>query len=247
MGRQVLGIYTWNASVFGHSWIESSFSEINQFHPANPMKIVIIGAGIAGCAAYLELRKHLPTPSDSEVDPEIIIYEAYSTDLHMNVEERQKRQGKNTYSSTLLVGGGLGIAANGLNVLRRLDEDLLKDVVRSGYAASKFNMKSKNGWSLVSMDATGHASSEKQRMHMIAASRHSLWQALRSRIPDEHIINKRISKVIASPTGKNLIHFVDGSRSLEADLVIGADGVRSTAKRAIFREAKEDPYPPKYE
>ncbi|KAJ5390676.1 uncharacterized protein N7496_001744 [Penicillium cataractarum] len=208
------------------------------------MKIVIIGAGIAGCAAYLELRKHLPP---SEADHEIIIYEAYSTDLNVTSKEREQKQEDNTHSSTLLVGGGLGIAANGLNVLRRLDEDLLKDVVRSGYAASTFNMKSKNGWSLVSMDATGLAYSEKQRMHMVAASRHSFWQALRSRVPGEHIINKRISEVIAKSDGKNLIHFVDGSPSVEADLVIGADGVRSTAKRAIFPEAKEDPYPPNYE
>lgn len=210
------------------------------------MKIVIIGAGIAGCAAYLELRKHLP-PSGSEADHEIIIYEAYSTDLHVTAEEREKKQEENTHSSTLLVGGGLGIGANGLNVLRRLDEDLLKDVVRSGYAASTFHMKSKNGWSLVSMDATGHTSSKEQRMHMVAASRHSMWQALRSRIPDKHIINKRISEVLACPNGMNLIHFVDGSPSVEADLVIGADGVRSSAKRAIFPEAKEDPYPPNYE
>jgi 2-polyprenyl-6-methoxyphenol hydroxylase-like FAD-dependent oxidoreductase len=211
------------------------------------MKIVIIGAGIAGCAAYLELRKHLPPPSDSEVDHEIIIYEAYSTDVHVTSKERERKQEDNTHSSTLLVGGGLGIAANGLNVLRRLDEDLMKDVVRSGYAASTFNMKSKNGWPLVSMDATGHTSSEKQRMHMIAASRHSFWQALRSRIPGEHIINKRVLEVIAKPDGKNVIHFVDGSPSVETDLVIGADGVRSTVKRAIFADAKEDPYPPNYE
>lgn len=211
------------------------------------MKIVIIGAGIAGCAAYLELRKHLPPPSDSEVDHEIIIYEAYSTDVHVTPKEREQKQEDNTHSSTLLVGGGLGIAANGLNVLRRLDEDLMKDIVRSGYAASTFNMKSKNGWSLVSMDATGHTSSEKQRMHMIAASRHSFWQALRSRIPGEHIINKRVLEVIAKPYGKNVIHFVDGSPSVEADLIIGADGVRSTVKRAIFPDAKEDPYPPNYE
>lgn len=211
------------------------------------MKIVIIGAGIAGCAAYLQLRKHLPIPSDSESNHEIIIYEAYSTDLDVTAEKRQQTQEDNTHSSTLLVGGGLGIAANGLHVLRRLDEDLLKDVVCSGYAASKFNMKSKNGCQLVSIDATGQTSSGKQRMHMIAASRHSLWQALRSRIPDGHIINKRISKVVANPVGKNVIHFVDGSSSVEADLVIGADGIRSTAKRAIFPQAKEDPYPPKYE
>lgn len=234
---------TWSAIVFSRSHL-ALISQKSEKHHTSSMKIIIIGAGIAGCAAYLELRKHLPTSSGDHV---IIIYEAYSTDLNVTAEERHQKQESNTHSSTLLVGGGLGIAANGLNVLRRLDEDLLKDVVRSGYAASTFNMKSKNGWFLVSMDATGHTASEKQRMHMVASSRHSLWQALRSRIPDGHIINKRISEVVASPDGKNLIHFVDGSPSVDADLVIGADGVRSTAKRAIFPESKEDPYPPNYE
>ncbi|KAJ6115774.1 hypothetical protein N7523_006191 [Penicillium sp. IBT 18751x] len=213
------------------------------------MKIVILGAGISGCTVYLELRKHLNKPTGSQATHEITIYEAYSTDLNVTPEQRQSNE--DTHSSTLVVGGGLGIGANGLNVLRRLDEDLLREVVRNGYVTAVSNLKSKNGWLLMSMQTTGpHSSDDKdsmENMHMVASSRHSLWKALRSRVPEEHIVNKRILEVIARPDGKNLIRFDDRSPEIEADLVIGADGVRSIAKRALFPESIDDPYPPHYE
>jgi 2-polyprenyl-6-methoxyphenol hydroxylase-like FAD-dependent oxidoreductase len=98
------------------------------------MKIVILGAGISGCTVYLELQKHLPKPSGPEASHEITIYEAYSTDLDVTPEQRQKNE--DTHSSTLVVGGGLGISANGLNVLRHLDEDLLREIVRNGYVTA---------------------------------------------------------------------------------------------------------------
>lgn len=214
------------------------------------MKIVIIGAGIAGCTAYLELQKHLPKPSDSETNHEITIYEAYNTDLDVTPAQRQKTE--ETHSSTLIVGGGLGVAPNGLNILRRLDEDLLKDVVRAGYVVSTSNLKSKDGCILMSVKPTGPKPQSKitddpERMHMVACSRHALWKALRARIPNEHILNRRVKEVVSHGYEKNIVRFADGSPEVEADLVIGADGVKSTAKRALFPDAQRDPYPPQYE
>ncbi|KAJ5611792.1 hypothetical protein N7528_008897 [Penicillium herquei] len=206
------------------------------------MKIVIIGAGISGCTMYLELQKHLP--KSAGVEPhEIILYEAYNTDVDVTSEQRQE---EHTHSSTLLVGGGLGIAANGLRVLQRLDESLLRDVVRNGYAVSSSNLKSKNGSCLMSLGAAASVDASPP-MNMVMSSRDTFWRCLRARVPGDRIINKRIEKVVANPDGKNQIFFVDGSPPVEADLVIGADGVRSTAKRAIFPDAEEDPYPPHYE
>ncbi|KAJ5978507.1 hypothetical protein N7501_001849 [Penicillium viridicatum] len=212
------------------------------------MKIVIIGAGIAGCAAYLELQKHPPRPTKSHESHEITIYEAYNTNLSITADDRIE---EHTHSSTLIVGGGLGVAPNGLNVLKRLDEELLKDVVRGGYVTAISNMKNKNGWPLFSMKSASsddNSNNNNNRSpHMLATSRHSLWTALRGRIPDHHIIHKRISQVVARSNGRNLIRFADDSPPVEADLVIGADGVRGTAKRALFPDAEEDPYPPNYE
>lgn len=212
------------------------------------MKIAIIGAGIAGCAVYLELKKHLKKSDGSPEDLDIKIYEAYDTGKDVTSEDRE--QGP-TDSSTLIVGGGLGIAPNGLGVIQRLDEELLREVTRDGYVITRSNLKSKNGNLLMYIDPNGSGTREpgeaSTKLNMVACSRHSLWGCLRTRIPDEDIVTKRVSQIIANPEGRNIIHFVDGSESVEADIIIGADGVKSTAKRALFPEAAEDRYPPHYE
>ncbi|GJN67424.1 hypothetical protein PLICBS_001449 [Purpureocillium lilacinum] len=210
------------------------------------MKIAIIGAGISGCTAYLLLKKHLPKALDAE-DHSITIYEAYDTNKDTTYVERG--QGP-THSSTLIVGGGLGVGPNGLNVIKRLDEDLLRDIVRGGYVVSTMIMKSKNGTVLVRTQPAGDPESDKvadRNMHMVSSSRHSLWKCLRERIPDDAIVTKRVSAVVANPSGPNTVSFVDGSPSVEVDLVIGADGLKSSANRALFPEVKEDPFPPHYE
>jgi 2-polyprenyl-6-methoxyphenol hydroxylase-like FAD-dependent oxidoreductase len=212
------------------------------------MKIAIIGAGIAGCAVYLELKKHLQKNDCSPEDLDIKIYEAYDTGKDVTFEDREPGP---THSSTLIIGGGLGIAPNGLGVIQRLDEELLREITRNGYVITRSNMKNKNGSMLMYIDANGSVAKEpgepSKKLNMVACSRHSLWRSLRTRIPDDAIVTKRVSQVIANPKGRNIIHFVDGSESVEADIVIGADGVKSIAKRALFPEAAEDQYPPHYE
>lgn len=212
------------------------------------MKVVIIGAGIAGCAVYLELKKHFPKSDDPTKDLDIKIYEAYDTGKDVTSEDREPGP---THSSTLIVGGGLGIAPNGLSVLQRLDEGLLRDVTRDGYVITRSNLKNKNGNLLMYIDPNGSTTREpgepSKKLNMVACSRHSLWRCLRTRIPDEDIVTKRVSQVIANPEGRNIVHFVDESEPVEADIVIGADGVKSIAKRALFPEAAEDQYPPHYE
>ncbi|KAJ5330145.1 hypothetical protein N7452_010535 [Penicillium brevicompactum] len=209
------------------------------------MKIAIIGGGIAGCAVYLELQKHLPKPHEVK-QHEIVIYEPYDMDIDTTAE---RRSADITHSSTLLVGGGLGVAPNGLRVLRRLDEGLLKDVVRGGYVTATSNMKNKDSWPLLSMSSScaEGVTQDGRSLHMVATSRHAFWRALCTRIPPHDIINKRISRVFANPNGRNIVEFADGSPSVEADLVIGADGVKSTVKKALFPDDEGDSYPPHYE
>ena len=111
------------------------------------MKIAIIGAGISGCAAYLQLQKHLPGSHT------ITIYESHDTSKDRKFDASKGSQEEDaTHSSTLIVGGGLGIGPNGLHVLKRLDEDLLRDIVRGGYVVPHGNLKSKHGRLLIRMD-----------------------------------------------------------------------------------------------
>ncbi|KAJ5242508.1 uncharacterized protein N7469_000835 [Penicillium citrinum] len=213
------------------------------------MKIVIVGAGISGCAAYLSLQKHLPQSAGDTHSYKI--YEAYDTLRDTTFRERADAASgeESTRSATLVVGGGLGIGPNGLNVLKRLDESLFRDAVRSGYPYSNFKIKSAYGWTL--MDVAATADVNGQTMNSVAMSRHSIWKALRDRVPDDVIVNKKVARVIprGSSSGKHLIEFTDGSESVEADLVLGADGLKSTVKCALFdaEAGGQDPYPPQYE
>jgi salicylate hydroxylase len=50
----------------------------------------------------------------------------------------------------------------------------------------------------------------------------------------EHF-GKRCSNITATPSGRSLIHFADGSTH-ETDVVIGADGVKSTVRNAVIGE-----------
>lgn len=204
------------------------------------MKIVIIGGGISGCAVYLALKKHLPPLVGPVQEHEYIIYEAYDTSKNQQLAPA----GGETYSASLVVGGGIGVGPNGLNVLKRLDENMFHDVVRAGYPFASQQMKSAYGWNLMrTPTAVGDPP-----LSSVSMSRHALWNCLRSRVPDNIIRNQRISKVVIESDGRKIVKFVDGSPGVQADLVIGADGLKSTAKEALFPEETDgDPFPPNYE
>lgn len=210
------------------------------------MKIIIIGAGISGCTAYLQLKKHLPQPRGPApaAQHEITIYEAYDT----NIDTTDEGRAGDTHSSTLVVGGGLGIFPNGLNVLKRLDGDILRDIVRGGYAIAHQDLRTKNGALLVRMETTADADPglDGKQMHLLGVSRHWLWRSLRIRIPDCDIQTRRVASVVANESGRNKVHFVDGSEPVEADLVIGADGIKGVTKLALFPGQEKD-YAPEYQ
>ncbi|RAK87210.1 FAD/NAD(P)-binding domain-containing protein [Aspergillus costaricaensis CBS 115574] len=215
------------------------------------MKIIIIGAGISGCAAYLTLRKHLPPPPPSSPpqDHEFTIYEAYPSTSSPNPTNK------------ITIGGGLGIAPNGLRVLERLDESILRDAVSSGYMLDHTNLKDKHGKTLIqlpssssssgSRDSSGSSESTGDRskaLHLLGTSRHNFWLSLRRRIPENIIVyNKRVARVISHPTQRNMVTFVDGSEPVYADLVVGADGLRSVVRQSIFDGGGEGLGGPRYE
>ncbi|PWY68009.1 FAD/NAD(P)-binding domain-containing protein, partial [Aspergillus sclerotioniger CBS 115572] len=207
------------------------------------MKIVIVGGGISGCVAYLALRKHLPRPPPPAEDHEFTIYEAYDANTNHDRSEQD------THSSTPIIGGGLGIAPNGLHVLERLDSDLLHEIVQGGYMVDHSNVKTKHGHLLMRLSSSTACLSPNNPlpMHLLGTSRHNLWQALHRRIPEDIIINKRVVKVTPNTTGPKTLTFADDSPPVSADVVIGADGLKSITKRALFPEATEDPYSPHYE
>jgi 2-polyprenyl-6-methoxyphenol hydroxylase-like FAD-dependent oxidoreductase len=214
------------------------------------MKIVIVGAGISGLSTYLFLRKHLPTPSPPAQPHSIHIYETYDTTRGLNRKDGIHPGAHDQIASSIGIGGGLGIMGNGLNVLKRLDESLFHDIVRHGHPMHDFKMSNARGWTLAKIPIK---SQDEPPMTCVMIARQALWDCLRVNVPDSAIVTKKISAVVATAgEEKKIIEFADGSPAEECDLVIGADGLRSVVRRAIFSSSEgdnktEEPFPAHYE
>lgn len=192
------------------------------------MKVVIVGGGIGGLSFYLFLQKLFPGSSDSPL--EILVYETYHT------SHRVKNTGNSAHGDTTAlppdtVGGALGIAPNGLRALRDLSPDLFTAIVDHGYAVSHFWVQSARGWNLARLPATDHGNPQ---LPTILISRQVLWKQLRDRVPDGAIVRRTVTGVTCAHNQRPRIRFADDSPHIEADLVVGADGVRSVVKNAVL-------------
>lgn len=190
------------------------------------MKISIVGAGISGLTTYLFLRKHLPNSSTHS----ITIYEAYDTSkLYTNSTTHDPSA---DHFLVTAIGNALGISANGLNVLRRLDSHLFDEVVSRGCPVHTWKITNARGWNLVDAKIPG---SEEGEVQSIMIARQALWEVLWSRVPDGVVVNRKVVDVVARKAKRNEVAFADGGVE-EADLVVGADGLRSIVRTAMFRE-----------
>lgn len=203
------------------------------------MKIVIVGGGIGGLSTYLFLQKEL---SSKDPSIKILIYESHETPKKSDWPETSLSVPSSFANG---VGGVLGISPNGVRVLQQLNEDLFRNVVNHGYPVKQFNFRNCHGKSLANFPTTNFADPP---VHTILISRQALWAALRDRIPDSAILCKRVLGVTPGTTSQSpRVQFADDPSDEEADLVIGADGVRSVVKRAVTGDENGDSYPANYE
>ncbi|KAL9129342.1 MAG: hypothetical protein Q9217_002180 [Psora testacea] len=190
------------------------------------MKIVIVGAGIGGLTTYLFLTKLLASAFRPQGTLHIVILEKHNASKSPDVLGEHVHKSEST-----TVGGALGIAPNGVQVLQDLDEDLCHDVVSKGYPVSYFALKSAQGWKLADFRATNYESPPKPT---ILIGRQKLWDCLRQRVPDNAIIYQTISHIEQSHLNHQKVRYKANTIECEADLVIGADGVRSAVKEAVM-------------
>ena len=207
------------------------------------MKIVIIGGGISGLSTYLFLQQRLPTPAPPAEQHEITIYENHDASRKLKRQLHSKDATEQT-TNTIAIGGGLGLGPNGLNVLKRLNKNLFHDVVRSGHSISQWRMSCARGWELASVNIQ---TDEEPPMKSVMIGRQTLWHCIREYVPDEVIVQQKITKVVAAAGQRPVISFADGSPDVECDVVLGCDGLRSIVRTAIFSDLGEDKYPPNYE
>lgn len=197
------------------------------------MKIIIVGAGVAGLSTYLHLRKNLPS------NIEITIYESHHSraDTDMNNDEITFESLSN---STQLVGGALGVGPNGMRILNDLDPTIHDEVVRQGFVVHNAIFRSARGWTLSKI---GWGDQRQPEEFCVSILRHRLWAILKSKVGEGVIKYRRVRKVNVKEGWGAVVCFEEGVDDEVADLVIGADGVKSTVRRAIFG----DEYGPVYE
>jgi 2-polyprenyl-6-methoxyphenol hydroxylase-like FAD-dependent oxidoreductase len=165
-------------------------------------------------------------------------------------------------SSTAIVGGGLGISPNGMRVLKNLSSDIHDAVSAQGFPVHNFVFKGANGWTLgVQPTGDGKARKELQKEKgddsidteeelCVSSSRHGLWRCLMEAVTKEDGNVVKFRKVVSVERrgGKPFVKSVDITSGEEveedADLLIGADGVKSIVRKAAVGDAEQ--YNPVY-
>ena len=168
---------------------------------------LVIGGGIAGPVTAMALRK---------AGIEATVYEAYATTADA-------------------VGGGLGIAPNGMNALAVLDA--AHAVERIGEPMAAMVMQSWTGKNLAEL-ATPPSLPAMQFVWRADLYRALLDEALTRGVVVEY--GKRIVSATESREGVTA-HFADGT-SATADVLIGCDGIRSTVRGLIDPGAPKPRY-----
>ena len=187
------------------------------------MRIIVAGAGISGLTSYLFLRKLLP----SNLPCEILIYEKHPPNSSTSSSDP---------ASFTFTGGALGLGPNGLIVLRALSEDLYQEVISLGYACTQYDIKNAKDWNLGSFRAANY---DEPPLPTILISRNTLWQCLRRRVQDEAFVYTCITKISGVNEPQPLVHHTASPTAEKADLIIGADGVHSTVRKAVTGDGGE--------
>jgi 2-polyprenyl-6-methoxyphenol hydroxylase-like FAD-dependent oxidoreductase len=183
------------------------------------MKIIIVGGGLGGLASYLALKKYL-----AEISPPVTIkvYESHPDPI----------------AATADLGGGISIAPNGLRALSSVCEAAVTSLTAAGFQYPTFTFRNSRG-SLLGHYVGG--SKERHGFVQVFVTRTMIHQALLREVPQSAVHwGKNVKRVEATDDGVQ-VQFADGSME-HADLVIGADGLKSTVRKSIFG----DEFTPKY-
>jgi 2-polyprenyl-6-methoxyphenol hydroxylase-like FAD-dependent oxidoreductase len=211
------------------------------------IKIIIVGAGIAGLATYLSLHAHL---SQAQADVEVRIYESHDIGAYLPSTTSDRTSTPVVYGSSIAadetfspqsIGLGVGIARNGLAVLSRLPggEGMIDAMLRRGHRIEAWNVRAARGWGLVRARMARRDEGE-ERVSAVMIGRLEMWRILLERVIEvagRDVVGRgRVVDVQETERGMSVV-FHDG-RVEDADLVVGADGLRSQVRAWMFGRGK---------
>jgi 2-polyprenyl-6-methoxyphenol hydroxylase-like FAD-dependent oxidoreductase len=171
------------------------------------MKIIIVGGGIGGLSAYHAMKKYLPASNISS----ITILESHE-------------------SPARTLGGGLGLAPNGQRAIASFAPNALPYIHEHSFPGSQMTFRNSSG-SLLGIFNVGRK--ERYGYEMAMLPRPVVHEALLSGIPEKDIRWGVKVKSVRESGSQVEVECADGSIEM-ADLVIGADGVRSAVKSSLF-------------
>jgi len=136
-------------------------------------------------------------------------------------------------------GGGLGLAANGMNVLAAAG--LAAQVQEASVTAGEWRFENQLGKLLASSPAADAARYGQPGVMITRAALHQVLidQAISKGIPVH--FDKTFVCLRDTPGEAVVVSFADGS-FVEGDFVVGADGIRSQVRQAILPDAPKPEY-----
>ncbi|PPQ70315.1 hypothetical protein CVT24_013010 [Panaeolus cyanescens] len=184
------------------------------------MKIIIIGAGIGGLSTYLSLKKHLAGLPSGPVTIKLV-------ESHKSPAQQAR-----------FVGGGLGLGPNGLRAISSFSPAAVRFIQRHGFPVTEMSFCNAEGKLLTKVRLD---SQEKHGFKTLMLPRALVLQALLQDV-DFGAIHWATTVLRVRECGSQVaVDYVDGTTET-ADLVIGADGVRSVVKKSMFGGRYEPSY-----
>jgi 2-polyprenyl-6-methoxyphenol hydroxylase-like FAD-dependent oxidoreductase len=204
------------------------------------MKIIIIGAGLSGLTTALALHKYVAPKLPDNEPLEIKIYDEstvkpsgtveYSWRDHSDIRNQQHQHQQNQVGGKQKnQGAAISLQSNAFKVLRELDCDLADRVHASGLPTKGFTWKSRGDWVL-----------GREDLEACLISRPVVIEILMEALLERGIeFEYRSVREVEIREGKRPVVRFLGVGEEAADLVVGADGIRSVVRKSLFGDGEE--------